>query len=159
MSPVKTRDPPPKMASPAVAVATQPHLNGSASVPQPADLSRPGSPISINSSTKRKRDVSDDGDTEMTGGDAPKPTVNGVHPTSRDRKLVIRDFYQVLQRLVHSTFSIRSRSTDFPFYLALTQTPSTSSSGPCLIPMQRMSPRPSGPSRRKAALLLQSPTR
>jgi hypothetical protein len=75
------------MASPAVAT----HVNGDAA------LSRPDSPASINSSTKRKRESSDDDHPDLNGRDPPKLPVNGVH-TSQDAKSLIRDLYHVLQR-------------------------------------------------------------
>ncbi|KAK3941358.1 hypothetical protein QBC46DRAFT_104566 [Diplogelasinospora grovesii] len=76
------------MASPAVAV---PQVNGVAA------LSRPDSPASsINSSTKRKRDSSDDRESEVNESQGAKPTVNGVH-TSPSQKSLVRDFFDVLQ--------------------------------------------------------------
>ncbi|KAK0649417.1 hypothetical protein B0T16DRAFT_456836 [Cercophora newfieldiana] len=79
------------MASPAPAAV---QVNGVAA------LSRPDSPASINSSTKRKRDASDDGgpDTDLNSRDGPKPAINGVHKF-RDEKPLIRDFFDVLQSL------------------------------------------------------------
>jgi hypothetical protein len=78
------------MASPGLATV---QVNGVAA------LSRPDSPASINSSTKRKRNASDDGDPDPdhNGLDGPKPAANGVHK-SRDEKPLIRDFFDVLQR-------------------------------------------------------------
>ncbi|KAK3365389.1 hypothetical protein B0H63DRAFT_136256, partial [Podospora didyma] len=63
-----------------------------------AELSRPDSPSSVNSSTKRKRDASDDGDLDLNGADPTTPKVNGAHP-HRDKKALIRDFFDVLQSL------------------------------------------------------------
>ncbi|KAK4218362.1 hypothetical protein QBC37DRAFT_333505 [Rhypophila decipiens] len=77
------------MASPAVA---SPHVNGVAT------LSRPDSPASINSSTKRKRDSDDDDEPRKNGAQQPKPTINGVQP-SQDHKSLLRDFFDVLQRI------------------------------------------------------------
>lgn len=77
------------MASPAVAA---PQLNGVA-----AALSRPDSPASINSSTKRKRDPSDDGEPGPDAGDAAKHPVNGLR-VSGDNTSLIRDFFDVLER-------------------------------------------------------------
>ncbi|KAM7204287.1 hypothetical protein V8F20_003700 [Naviculisporaceae sp. PSN 640] len=77
------------MASPAVASA---QVNGVAT------LSRPGSPASINSSTKRKRETDDDGEPQVNGAQQNKPTINGVQP-SQDHKLLLRDFFDVLQSL------------------------------------------------------------
>ncbi|KAK4154401.1 hypothetical protein C8A00DRAFT_42832 [Chaetomidium leptoderma] len=76
------------MASPAVALT--PQVNGVAA------LSRPDSPASINSSTKRKRESSGDNDADLNGSEPPKLPVNGLH-TSQDRKSLVRDFYDVLQ--------------------------------------------------------------
>jgi hypothetical protein len=89
------------MASPGLATV---QVNGVAA------LSRPDSPASINSSTKRKRDASDDGgpDPELNGRDTPKPVVNGVHK-SRDEKPLIRDFFDVLQSLDPVTPSLFKR--------------------------------------------------
>ena len=78
------------MASPAVVAA---QVNGV------APLSRPDSPASsINSSTKRKRESSDDyNDPDLDRAGPPKLPVNGVH-ASQDRKSLVRDFFDVLQR-------------------------------------------------------------
>ena len=76
------------MASPAVMA---PQTNGVAS------LSRPDSPASINSSTKRKREPSDEIDPSLNGPEPPKLLVNGVH-ASQDGKSLVRDFFHVLQR-------------------------------------------------------------
>jgi hypothetical protein len=78
------------MASPAVVAA---QINGV------APLSRPDSPASsINSSTKRKRESSDDdNDPDLNRAGPPKLPVNGVH-ASQDRKSLVRDFFDVLQR-------------------------------------------------------------
>jgi hypothetical protein len=63
-----------------------------------APLSRPDSPASINSSTKRKRESTDDNEPHLNRGPSPpKLPVNGVH-TSQDRKSLVRDFFGVLQR-------------------------------------------------------------
>lgn len=69
-----------------------PQLNGVASA------SRPESPASVNSSTKRKRDASDDGtpDPDRNPRGALKPLVNGVHKR-RDEKPSIRDLFDALQ--------------------------------------------------------------
>lgn len=69
-----------------------PQLNGVASA------SRPESPASVNSSTKRKRDASDDGspDPDRNPRGALKPLVNGVHKR-RDEKPLIRDLFDALQ--------------------------------------------------------------
>ncbi|KAK0611528.1 hypothetical protein B0T14DRAFT_571413 [Immersiella caudata] len=89
------------MASPGLATM---QVNGVAA------LSRPDSPASINSSTKRKRDASDDSgpDPDLNGRDPPKPAVNGVHK-SRDEKPLIRDFFDVLQSLDPVTPSLFKR--------------------------------------------------
>jgi len=76
------------MASPAVAVA---QVNGV------SPLSRPDSPASINSTTKRKRESSDDNGADLNRGDPPKLPVNGVH-SSQYRKSLVHDFYRVLER-------------------------------------------------------------
>jgi hypothetical protein len=98
--------PPPDMASPGLATV---QVNGVAA------LSRPDSPASINSSTKRKRDASDDGgpDPELNGRDTPKPVVNGVHK-SRDEKPLIRDFFDVLQRYAPFVLNPSASSIDHP---------------------------------------------
>ncbi|KAL2194860.1 hypothetical protein P885DRAFT_41639 [Corynascus similis CBS 632.67] len=75
------------MASPTVAVA---QVNGV------SPLSRPDSPASINSSTKRKRESSDDNGADLNRGDPPKLPVNGVH-SSQHRKSLVHDFYRVLE--------------------------------------------------------------
>ncbi|KAH8880376.1 hypothetical protein GQ53DRAFT_543802 [Thozetella sp. PMI_491] len=75
------------MASPAVAVA---QVNGVAAP------SRPDSPMSINSSTKRKRDASEDSTAEINGNQTTKPAINGYYKT-QDQKTLIRDFYDVLR--------------------------------------------------------------
>ncbi|KAL2117446.1 hypothetical protein VTJ04DRAFT_7106 [Mycothermus thermophilus] len=77
------------MASPAVMA----HVNGVAAPP-----SRPASPASVNStSTKRKRDATDDSDTLLPDApSSPKPLVNGVHP-SPDSKSLVADFVRVLE--------------------------------------------------------------
>lgn len=80
--------PPPAMASPAV-VAHQ--VNGLAAT------SRPDSPASINSSTKRKREDSDDGDIHLNSDKPTNQPVDGLR-TSPDGKLLIRDFFDVLAR-------------------------------------------------------------
>ncbi|KAK4124470.1 hypothetical protein N657DRAFT_680455 [Parathielavia appendiculata] len=74
------------MASAAVAT----HVNGDAA------LSRPDSPASINSSTKRKRESSDDNQSDFNSRNPPQLPVNGVH-TPQDSKSLIRDLYDVLQ--------------------------------------------------------------
>ncbi|KAK4098704.1 hypothetical protein N658DRAFT_431536 [Parathielavia hyrcaniae] len=74
------------MASSAVAT----HVNGDAA------LSRPDSPASTNSSTKRKRESSDDNQSDLNARNLPKPAANGVH-TCLDSKSLIRDLYDVLQ--------------------------------------------------------------
>ena len=76
------------MASPAVAI---PQANGVAAP------SRPDSPMSITSSTKRKRDESEDSTGGLNGSQITKPLPNGFYKP-QDRKVVIRDFYHVLQR-------------------------------------------------------------
>lgn len=77
------------MASPDVAV---PQVNGLSASPHP------GSPQSINSSTKRKRDVSDDGSAaEENVTDEAKPAVNGNH-LHRDQKTLIRNYLEVVKR-------------------------------------------------------------
>lgn len=78
------------MASPGVAA---PQANGVAA------SSRPDSPASVNSSTKRKRDASDDGnsDADANGRGKPATVANGIH-AHRDEKPLIRDFFDVLQR-------------------------------------------------------------
>jgi hypothetical protein len=60
-------------------------------------ISRDGSPLSINSATKRKRDVSDDGSAELNGNGGITPRINGVHKT-RSQKGLIRDYFEVLRR-------------------------------------------------------------
>ncbi|KAH6623582.1 hypothetical protein F5144DRAFT_366651 [Chaetomium tenue] len=76
------------MASPATVAA---QINGV------APLSRLDSPASINSSTKRKRESSDDdNDPDLNRAGPPKLPVNGVH-ASQDRKSLVRDFFDVLQ--------------------------------------------------------------
>ncbi|KAK5661731.1 hypothetical protein OQA88_9831 [Cercophora sp. LCS_1] len=79
------------MASPGVAAS---QANGVAA------SSRPDSPASVNSSTKRKRDASDDGnaDTDANGHGKPTPVSNGTRP-HRDEKPLIRDFFDVLESL------------------------------------------------------------
>ncbi len=52
------------------------------------DDSRPASPLSTNSSSKRKRDED---------GDDSKPAANGTH-SARDEKALIRDYFDVLRR-------------------------------------------------------------
>ncbi|KAJ9148606.1 hypothetical protein NKR23_g4837 [Pleurostoma richardsiae] len=71
----------------AVAVA---HVNG-----LPGSSSRPDSPQSVNSSTKRKRDASDDGSADVNGAEDEKPPTNGNHIT-RDEKALIRNYFDVL---------------------------------------------------------------
>jgi hypothetical protein len=71
------------MDSPALA-ATQ--VNGVAA------LSRPDSPASINSSTKRKRES-----TDANAAEQPEQPINGVH-ASQDRKALVGDFFGVLER-------------------------------------------------------------
>ncbi|KAK3346771.1 hypothetical protein B0T25DRAFT_287432 [Lasiosphaeria hispida] len=75
------------MASPTVAA---PPVNGAAA------LSRPDSPASTNSSIKRKRDASDDGDADVERHEISKPAINGVHK-SPGQKPLIHDFFDVLQ--------------------------------------------------------------
>ncbi|KAL2163475.1 hypothetical protein VTH06DRAFT_5533 [Thermothelomyces fergusii] len=87
------------MASPAVAVA---QVNGV------SPLSRPDSPASINSSTKRKRESTADSEADPDRGDLPKQPVNGVH-ASGDRKSLVRDFYRVLERHDTSNPSLLKR--------------------------------------------------
>ncbi|KAB5526405.1 hypothetical protein GE09DRAFT_471906 [Coniochaeta sp. 2T2.1] len=89
------------MATPAIAVPAQ--VNGSTTSNPP--LSRSHSPMSIASSTKRKRD---DGDTAppdaeqrqaSTGADSKSAAVvNGATQKPRDQKLLIRDYFHLLQR-------------------------------------------------------------
>jgi hypothetical protein len=89
------------MASPAVMA----HVNGVAAPP-----SRPASPASVNStSTKRKRDATDDGDTLLPDApSSPKPLVNGVHPFP-DSKSLVADFVRVLERYAAApVFSLTS---------------------------------------------------
>ncbi|KAK3319907.1 hypothetical protein B0T19DRAFT_451336 [Cercophora scortea] len=96
-------------AATATANASPAALAAPASVNGVAALSRPDSPSSVNSSTKRKRDASDDGDEpEVNGSDREKPTINGVH-ASQDRKSLIRDFFDVLQSLDTSSPAILKR--------------------------------------------------
>lgn len=76
------------MASPALLT---PQVNGVAA------LSRPDSPASINSSTKRKREATDDGESDLNAADPPKRPVNGVR-TSADCTSLVRDFLHVLER-------------------------------------------------------------
>ncbi|KAK3689871.1 hypothetical protein B0T22DRAFT_514609 [Podospora appendiculata] len=117
-APVPAPSPAPAPDAPAIATATatatataaaSPALAAPASVNGVAVLSRPGSPSSVNSSTKRKRDASDDGDEpELNGSGCEKPTINGVH-TSQDRKSLIRDFFDVLQSFDTSSPAILKR--------------------------------------------------
>ncbi|KAK4192191.1 hypothetical protein QBC35DRAFT_374164 [Podospora australis] len=82
------------MASSAVAT---PLANGVAA------LSRADSPASVNSSTKRKRDASDnDGESNSHDDKASKPSVNGLQ-TCQDPQSLIRDFFNVLQSLDTTT--------------------------------------------------------
>lgn len=84
------------MASPAVVA---PQANGVAA------LSRPDSPASINSSTKRKREPSDDDEPNLNAPAPPNPPVNGVR-ASENNKSLVRDFFDVLERyaLLHRYF-------------------------------------------------------
>ncbi|KAK3305800.1 uncharacterized protein B0T15DRAFT_210345 [Chaetomium strumarium] len=75
------------MASPAVLA---PQANGVAS------LSRPDSPASINSSTKRKREATDDNEPDLNRNEQLKRPINGLQ-TSSDSKSLIRDFFDVLE--------------------------------------------------------------
>ncbi|KAK4143027.1 uncharacterized protein C8A04DRAFT_37753 [Dichotomopilus funicola] len=76
------------MASPAVIA---PQVNGV------APLSRPDSPASsINSSTKRKRESSDDDAADPNRAEPTKPSANGLH-SSQHCKSLVRDFFDVLQ--------------------------------------------------------------
>ena len=70
-----------------------PQLNGVA-----ASSRSESPPASVNSSTKRKRDASDDGtpDPARNPREALKPLVNGVHKV-RDGKPLIRDLFDALQ--------------------------------------------------------------
>ncbi|KAK3400545.1 hypothetical protein B0T20DRAFT_348287 [Sordaria brevicollis] len=91
------------MASPAI--AAPPQANGVTT------LSRPQSPASVNS-TKRKRDVDDDSGPEQLNGsdaDGSKPTVNGLHNTVRDSKILIQDFFTTLQSLDVGSHAILKR--------------------------------------------------
>ncbi|KAK3376726.1 hypothetical protein B0T24DRAFT_227306 [Lasiosphaeria ovina] len=89
------------MASPDVAAVAALQVNGV------AVLSRPDSPSSINSSTKRKRDSSDSSP-QVNGADAAKAQVNGAHSLS-DQQPLIRDFFDVLKSLDSSDLGILSR--------------------------------------------------
>jgi hypothetical protein len=93
------------MASPAIAVAAQ--VNG-ASTTIPSS-SRSHSPMSIASSTKRKRDDTDDGSAQAhprppsTSADTrPAATLNGTPPKARDQRLLIRDYLDVLRKYAAS---------------------------------------------------------
>ncbi|KAL2126076.1 hypothetical protein VTI74DRAFT_1753 [Chaetomium olivicolor] len=88
------------MASPTIVA---PQVNGVAPSP------RPGSPASTNSSsTKRKREPSDDNDAALDGADRAKAPVNGLH-ASQDRKSLVRDFFAVLTSHDTSNPSILKR--------------------------------------------------
>ncbi|KLU85040.1 hypothetical protein MAPG_04072 [Magnaporthiopsis poae ATCC 64411] len=65
-----------------------------------APPSIPASPDSSTSSTKRKRDATDDAPTvqKANGIDGVPPAVNGNQPRQRDEKELIRDFHEVLRR-------------------------------------------------------------
>ncbi|KAL8404535.1 hypothetical protein RB594_009403 [Gaeumannomyces avenae] len=65
-----------------------------------APPSIPASPDSSTSSTKRKRDATDDGPAvqKTNGVDGVPPAANGNQPRQRDGKQLIRDFYEVLRR-------------------------------------------------------------
>lgn len=90
------------MASPAVAV---PQVNGTSPMP------RPGSPSSIQSSTKRKRNESEESATELDTAREGNVAVNGTS-LERDQKTLIRDYFDVLQRyaLLSSINSLPHRS-------------------------------------------------
>ena len=77
------------MASPAVAV---PQVNGTSPLPP-----RPDSPSSIQSSTKRKRNESEDSTTGLDTTLENNLPVNGTH-IERDQKALVRDYLDVLQR-------------------------------------------------------------
>jgi hypothetical protein len=62
-----------------------------------AALSRPDSPASINSSTKRKRESTDDNAADPNAAEQPEQPINGVH-ASQDRKALVGDFFGVLER-------------------------------------------------------------
>lgn len=85
------------MASPAVAI---PLVNG-------ANV-RSESPLSINSSTKRKRDASDDGDAEVKPTPSIKAVVNGKHSPG-NHKALIREFFGALQRYARPMRNLHGR--------------------------------------------------
>ncbi|KAK1831284.1 hypothetical protein QBC39DRAFT_96980 [Podospora conica] len=86
-----------------------PQLNGVAS------MSRPESPASVNSSTKRKRDASDDGipDPDRNPRGALKPLVNGVHKP-RDEKPLIRDLFDALKTIEPPSTALLKRPLPDP---------------------------------------------
>ncbi len=96
------------MASPEVAI---PQANGVAAAP-----SRPDSPMSINSSTKRKRDESEDSTGGLNGSQITKPLPNGFYKP-QDQKVIIRDFYHVLQR--YATPPLGDLLFSMPFILSI----------------------------------------
>lgn len=91
------------MASPAVALPAQ--INGGSTNTTP--LSRSQSPMTMPSSTKRKRDDGDSVSPEAGAGLAststdvkPTATVNGAMQKRREQRLLIREYFDVLQRYV-----------------------------------------------------------
>ncbi|KAK4242927.1 hypothetical protein C8A03DRAFT_10963 [Achaetomium macrosporum] len=93
------------MASPAVVA---PQVNGVAA------LSRPDSPASINSSsTKRKREESNDNEPGLNGNELAKRPANGLQ-TSPDSKSLIRDFFDVLESYDTSNPSVLKRPLPDP---------------------------------------------
>lgn len=97
------------MASPGLAAV---QVNGVAAQAHTSD-----SPASINSTSKRKRDASDDGDLDQVrnSSDGPQAGINGVHK-ARDEKPLIRDFFDVLQSLDPAQPSLLKRPLPDSFY-------------------------------------------
>jgi len=91
------------MATPAIANSVAAQLNGNSTADP---LSRSHSPMSISSSTKRKRDAADDGPVDAdprpasTSADIKSATIvnGGATQEPRDQRLLIRDYFLVLQR-------------------------------------------------------------